>query len=72
LVTDARFLLPWTGPIFDHDDMEGLALPDPDDCQVLAAALAAKARTILTMNLRDFAREPQPKRAIVRGLPGRS
>lgn len=34
--------------------IEQLALPDPDDRHVLAAALEAQAQVIVTFNLRDF------------------
>jgi len=34
--------------------IETLSLPDPDDRHVLAAAIHAKAPTIVTWNLRDF------------------
>jgi predicted nucleic acid-binding protein len=34
--------------------IDGLQLPDPDDRHVLAAAIHARANTIVTMNLADF------------------
>lgn len=34
--------------------IEGLALPDPNDRHVLAAAIRAGAQTIVTFNLKDF------------------
>ena len=40
-----------------RDHMEGMNLPDPDDRHVLAAAIAAEATSIVTLNLADF---PQP------------
>ena len=34
--------------------MKGLALPDANDCHVLAAAIRCRAEVIVTANLRDF------------------
>ncbi|HTJ70016.1 MAG TPA: PIN domain-containing protein [Actinospica sp.] len=37
--------------------IDGLKLPDPGDCHVLAAAIKADAQVIVTNNLRDFPEE---------------
>ncbi len=40
-----------------EDLIPGLALPDPDDRHVLAAAIRARADVIVTANVRDFPRD---------------
>jgi predicted nucleic acid-binding protein len=37
--------------------IDGLELPDPKDCHVLAAAIKINANTLVTNNLKDFPRE---------------
>jgi hypothetical protein len=39
---------------FDTTLLGQIVLPDPNDCHVVAVALAAKASHIVTYNLRDF------------------
>lgn len=41
--------------VTEYEDLEpSVALPDPDDLHVLAAAVQAEAQQIVTANLRDF------------------
>ncbi len=49
--------------------LETIALPDPDDRHVVAAAITAGASVILTWNLRDFPAKELKKHGLVRQTP---
>jgi hypothetical protein len=49
--------------------IEKLTLPDPDDRHVLAAAIRAKADSILTLNTRDFPKAALAPHGIVTRRP---
>lgn len=56
----------WPAAAVEPGPEPALVLPDPADAHVLAGALAARARTLVTFNLRDF---PQRKLAAVGVTP---
>lgn len=45
--------------------IDGIALPDPDDRHVVAAAVMTKASVIVTFNLKDFPKETLSKYRLV-------
>jgi len=49
--------------------IEAIALPDPDDRHVVAAAIMAGASVVLTWNLRDFPTRELKKHGLVRQTP---
>ncbi|MFI0849592.1 PIN domain-containing protein [Mesorhizobium sp. IMUNJ 23232] len=52
-----------------HRHVDSIALPDPDDRHVVAAAIEANASHILTWNLRDFPVKATEKHGLVRATP---
>ena len=52
-----------------HHYVDSVALPDPDDRHVVAAAIEANASHILTWNLRDFPVKTIEKHGLVRTTP---
>lgn len=53
-IAAAERAFPYAMADFDERSLADIELPDPDDCHVVAAALAGSCDVIVTYNVRDF------------------
>lgn len=65
----ARLRAAWPEAEVAPGPEEGLALPDPNDLHVLAAAIAGGAGELVTLNLRDFPTRELSRHGVVRRDP---
>mgnify|MGYP001820427281 FL=1 len=68
-VAAARRRFPDAGVQVSAATIAGIALPDPDDDHVLAAAIDGAADELLTMNLRDFPTNALAAHGVIRRDP---
>lgn len=68
-IASARSAFPNALVTVDDEAAARLALPDPDDIHVLAAAIAGGADELLTLNIRDFPTNALSAEGIIRRDP---